>query len=164
MSTPAELEASLWSALKSNGTVMLGLLGAADGHTRPMTAQVENDKSPIWFFASKDHALVKSLSAGSRAIVTYTSKGHDLYACIHGSLKLDNDRAVIDRLWGPQVAAWYEKGKDDPKLALLRLDAENAEIWQHATASSLMAGIQSLLGVDPKQSMKDDIAKVSLKS
>ena len=163
MSTPAELEAALWSSLKSDGTVMLGLLGVADGHTRPMTAQIENNKSPLWFFGSKDHALVKSLSAGSRAIVTYSSKGHDLYASIHGALTLDNDRAVIDRLWNPTVAAWYEKGKDDPKLALLRLDADNAEIWQPHMASSLMAGIQSLLGNDPKKTMKDENAKVSLK-
>ena len=36
------------------------------------------------------------------------------------------DRAAIDRLWNRFVAAWFEKGKDDPKLALLRFDPERA--------------------------------------
>mgnify|MGYP006140606399 CR=1 FL=1 len=45
---------------------------------------------------------------------------------------------MIDRLWNPFVAAWYQEGKDDPKLALLRLDAERAEIWENG--SSLIAG------------------------
>jgi len=65
-----------------------------------------------------------------------------LFATLHGGLTIDNDRAAIDRLWNRYVAAWYERGKDDPKLALLRLDAERAEIW--LDASSLVAGIKML--------------------
>ena len=161
MPTPQELEAKFWAALKSDMTMMLGLDGVEDGHTRPMTAQVEGDRGPIWFFASRDNALVQKLGSGERAIATFTSKGHDLFATVHGSLRLDNDRAVIDRLWNRFVAAWYEGGKDDPKLALLRLDAERAEIW--LDASSLVAGIKMLFGADPKQDYKDKVAEVRLK-
>jgi hypothetical protein len=35
---------------------------------------------------------------------------------------------VIERLWNRFVATWYEGGNDDPKLALLRLDADREEI------------------------------------
>lgn len=162
MPTPQELEAKFWKALKSDMTMMLGLDGAEDGHTRPMTAQVEGDRGPIWFFTARDNALVQRLgsSSGSRAIATFTSKDHDLFATVHGSLRVDNDRAVIDRLWNRFVAAWYEHGKDDPKLALLRLDAERAEIW--LDASSMIAGIRMLFGADPKQDYKDNVAKVRL--
>ena len=45
----------IWKALKSDRTLMLGLDGISDGHARPMTAQFENDQSPIWFFASRDN-------------------------------------------------------------------------------------------------------------
>jgi general stress protein 26 len=58
---------------------------------------------------------VQKLELGDRAIATFASKGHDLFATLHGSVSLDNDRAVIDRLWNRFVAAWYEGGKDDPK-------------------------------------------------
>lgn len=160
MPTPAELEAKFWKALKSDMTLMLGLDGVEDGHARPMTAQFEEDRSPIWFFASTENALVQKLPMGDRAIATFVSKGHDIWATIHGSLKLDNDRATIDRLWNPYAAAWYEHGKDDPKLALLRLDAEKAEIWEDG--SSLVAGVKSLLGIDPKADYKDKVAEVSL--
>jgi general stress protein 26 len=126
-----------------------------------MTAQVEEARSPIWFFTAKDNSIVRNLPQGDRAIATFASKGHDLFATVHGRLSLDNDRAVIDRLWNRFVAAWYEGGKDDPKLALLRLDAERAEIW--ADASSFIAGIKLLLGVDPKKDYKKKVAEVSLK-
>src|SRR5688572_11956509 len=161
MPTPQELEAKFWSALKSDMTMMLGLAGAEDGHTRPMTAQVENERGPIWFFTARDTELVKNLSKGNRAIASFVSKGHDLFATVHGTLRLDNDRAAIDRLWNRYVAAWYEQGKDDPKLALLRLDPERAEIW--LDASSMVAGIKMLFGADPKEDYKDKVAEVHLK-
>ena len=160
MPTPQELEADFWKALKSDMTMMLGLDGVEDGHARPMTAQVEGDHGPIWFFTSIENGIVRKLGEGDRAIATFTSKGHDLFATVHGRLSVDNNRSTLDRLWNRYVAAWYEGGKDDPKLALLRLDPEKAEIWQDA--SSLIAGIKMLFGADPKQDYKDKVAKVSL--
>lgn len=161
MPTPHKLEAKFWSALKSNMTMMLGLDGVEDAHARPMTAQFEKERGPIWFFTAKDNTIVQKLGQGNRAIATFTSKGHDLFATVQGRLSLDNDRAAIDRFWNRFVAAWYPGGKDDPKLALLRLDAEQAEIWEDA--SSLVAGLKMLMGADPKEDYKDSVAKVQLR-
>ncbi|MFZ2236411.1 MAG: pyridoxamine 5'-phosphate oxidase family protein [Dokdonella sp.] len=160
MSNAKELEEKFWKALESDRTVMLGLDGVEDGHSRPMTAQAENQQSPIWFFTSKDNGLVKHLDKGRRATASFASKEHDLFASINGSLHVDNDRAVIDRLWNPFVAAWYT-GKDDPKLRLLRLDAEHAEVWLNE--SSLLAGVKMALGIDPKKDYKDKVADVDLR-
>jgi general stress protein 26 len=162
MATPQELEAKFWKSLGSDMTMMLGLDGVEEGHARPMTAQFEDDRSPIWFFTTQDNGLVQALPRGDRAIATFTSKDHDLFASLHGTLSLDNDRATIDRLWNRFVAAWYEKGKDDPKLALLRLDADRAEVWLND--SSLLAGVKLLLGKDPKKEYRDKVAEVKLNS
>jgi general stress protein 26 len=160
MATPQELEAKFWKSLGSDMTMMLGLDGVEEGHARPMTAQFEDDRSPIWFFTTRDNGLVQALPRGDRAIATFTSKDHDLFASLHGTLSLDSDRATIDRLWNRFVAAWYEKGKDDPKLALLRLDADRAEVWLND--SSLLAGVKLLLGKDPKKEYRDKVAQVNL--
>lgn len=159
-----ELETRFWSALRSDMTMMLGLNGKEDGHTRPMTAQLDGDadRGPIWFFTARDTALVDELDGRQRAIATFVSKDHDLFATVHGDLSIDNDRAVIDRLWNRYVAAWFEGGKDDPKLVLLRLDPERAEIW--LDASSIAAGIRMLFGADPKRDYKDNVATVNLRS
>ena len=156
-----EIETKFWKALKSDMTVMLGLDGVEDGHARPMTAQIEGEHGPIWFFTSRDNTIVKKTAQGSRVIATFASKGHDIFATIHGAVSVDNDRATIDRLWNRYVAAWFPGGKDDPKLALLRLDAERAEIW--VDASSLVAGIKLLFGADPKKEYRDKVAEVSLR-
>jgi general stress protein 26 len=160
MATPQERERKFWKAIKSDMTMMIGLDGVEDGHARPMTAQLDGDRGPIWFFTAKDNGIVRKLGQGDRAIATFTSKGHDLFATVHGSLSVDNDRRVIDKLWNRWIAAWYEGGKDDPKLVLLRFDAERAEIW--LDASSVIAGIKMLLGGDPKEQYKDNVAEVRL--
>jgi general stress protein 26 len=155
-----ELEKKFWKALEDDMTVMLGLVGEQDAHTRPMTAQLEDDGKLIWFFSAKDTAMVKKLKPKQKAALAFVSKGHDLFATVSGTLKMDNDPEMIDRLWNRYVAAWYEKGKDDPKLALLCFEPDEAEIWLNG--SSLVAGIKMMLGADPKKDYKDHVAKVSM--
>lgn len=162
MPTPQELATKFWKALDDDRTLFLGLDGARDGHAQPMTALRDTDRpgGPIWFFTTKDNGLVQALAQGHRAMAHFVSKGHDLWATIHGNLSIDHDRATIDRLWNPFVAAWYEGGKDDPKLQLLRLDTEHGQIWLNE--NSMFAGIKMLLGADPKADYADKVADVSL--
>ncbi len=142
-------------------TMMLALSGVEDAHARPMTAQLGGKKGSIWFFGAKDNTIVKNLKKSSKGVATFASKGHGIFATLHGRLSLDTERAAIDRLWNPFVAAWYEGGKDDPKLALMRFDPERAEIW--LDDSSFFAGIKMLLGADPKEDYKDNVAEVKFR-
>jgi len=161
MSNEADIKARFWKELKSERTIMVGVDGEPGGEMQPMTALVEEDDGgPLWIFTSKETDLARSVGAGKAAHATFTGKKHDLFASITGRLSLDRNRVVIDRLWNPWVAAWFEGGKDDPKLALIRLDPENAEIW--IDASSVVAGIKMLLGIDPKEDYKDKVAEVAL--
>lgn len=158
MPTPDELEAKLWAGLRSEMTVMLGTEGDR-APARPMTAMVDGDENrgPLWFFTSQDSELVRA--GGGPATAMYVAKGHDLFARIEGVLREDTDPAMIDRLWNPFVAAWYD-GKDDPDIALMRMDLDSAEIWENA--SSLIAGIKALFGRKPQQDYKDKVADVTL--
>lgn len=166
MTDETEIKAKFWKALKSDMTMFLGMAEGEDGHARPMTAQLDDEgqdgdeyHGSIWFFTSTDNGLYNQIAGGDRAMAHFVSKGHDVWATVHGSLSTSQDRAVIDRLWNRFVAAWYE-GPDDPKIALIRLDPENAEIW--IDASSAVAGIKMLMGIDPKKDYKDKVAEVSL--
>ena len=104
---------------------------------------------------------MKRSATANGALATFASNRHDLFATLHGTLHVNTDRAVVERLWNPFVAAWFEGGKDDPKLRLLRFDADKAEIW--LDDSSLLAGIKMLFGADPKEDYKDKVAEVSLR-
>jgi general stress protein 26 len=162
MTNPAEIQDKFWKALKSDRTIMVGLAGVDDGAGRPMTAQVESSGSAhlIWMFAARDSDLVETLGGRHRAVAHFASKGHDLFAAVEGDLAADNDPAAIERLWNPFVAAWFEGGKDDPNLQLLRFEPEHAHIWLNE--NSLFAGFRMLLRRDPKADYRDKVADVRL--
>ena len=161
MSNQTEIRARFWKELKSERTIMLGLDGIPGGGMQPMTALVEEDEGgPLWIFTSKESDLAKAIGGGKPAHATFTGKKHDLFANVAGRLSINNDPAVIERLWNPWVAAWFEQGKEDPKLCLLRFEADHAKIWLNATP--LGAAIEWLLRRDPKESYKDKVAEVAL--
>lgn len=157
MTTNEDLKKKFWDSLTSDRTAMLGCTGV---YPRPMTAQAENDRGPIWFFTARENDLAEATARKPKdGLLMFASKDHELFATVGGTLQQHNDPATIDRLWNPFVAAWYT-GKDDPKMRLLRFDPGTAEIWLNE--SSLLAGIKMLIGIDPKKSYQDDVAKVRL--
>ena len=161
MTDQADIEKKLWKHLEKDMTVMLGLSGEG-GHAQPMTAQFDGDagRGPIYFFTSHETDLARSLEGRSDAAIHFSSKGHDLFASIEGKLEAYNDPALIDRLWNKFIAAWFEGGKTDPKLLLLRFNPDQAQIWLNE--SSLLAGVKVLLGSDPKQDYQDKVADLRM--
>lgn len=159
MADTRELEARFWKHLGDDRTVMLGASGIAP---RPMTAIAEDDRAPLWFFTASDTDLGKALDSVPMidAIATFASKDHDLFASVSGRLVADKDRAVVDRLWNPFIAAWFE-GKDDPKLRLLRMDTADAHVWLNE--NSLLAGVKLVFGSDPKKHYEDKTGDVDLR-
>lgn len=165
MTDQADVEAKFWKAVESDRTMMVGLIGVEDSMGQPMTAQLDDEKNgkrrgPIYFFTAKDTDIAQEIGARHRAVVNFASKGHDLFATIEGEIFRDNDQATIDRLWNRFVAAWFEGGKTDPKLQLLRFQPRDAHIWLNE--HSAFAGIKMLLGNDPKEDYKDKTAQVRL--
>jgi general stress protein 26 len=159
MTTDAKITDRFWEALKVKPVAMLGIAGNRDGHTQPMTAQFEGPLGPIWFFAGKDDALYNLVGNGARAIMSYTAVGHDLYASVHGDVFQEHSRKVVDRFWNPALAGWYKGGKDDPNLAVLRLEPDHAKIWLADASFGTM--VKSIFK-GAKATAEDRVAEVSL--
>ena len=124
--TAADIRKDMWKKMADSPFLMVGLTGD-DAHSEPMTAQLDKDAdSEFWFYTKKDNRIAK----GGPAMAQFVAKGQDLFACIKGRLTEETDPAVIDRYWNKQVEAWFDGGRDDPKLLMLRFDLDDAEIWE----------------------------------
>ena len=164
MADDREIEEKFWSELKDSPFIMLGVEGTRDGATQPMTANFEDqdrERGILWIFTAKDHDLTRAMGQSNRAIGSYSAKGHDLFASLRGTLRIANDPATIDRLWNPIVAEWYE-GKDDPKMALVRFDVEDAKIWLSDTGGLLKPVFNKLFGRKEEAGMDEKVAEVTL--
>jgi general stress protein 26 len=137
---PADLKRDLWTKMSHSPFVMVALTGQGQ-HSEPLTAQLDKDQSDtLWFFIGKTNRLAK----GGAAMAQFVSKGHDYFACLSGSARIDNNPAMINKLWSKQVEAWFPGGKADPDLALLRFDIDNAELWE--TDMSISGKLKMLFG------------------
>lgn len=139
MADHTELKRDLWKRMAKSPFLMIGLIGG--GHSEPLTAQLDEDQvDTIWFFIGKDNRLAK----GGAAMAQFVSKGHDYFACLSGSVRVQNDRAMIGKLWSSHAEAWFPGGKDDPNLALLRFDIADAELWE--ADMSITGSLKMLFG------------------
>jgi general stress protein 26 len=120
-----ELEDRLWRELSPSAFVFLGMDDASDEDV-PMTLHCDGDRrGSVWVFTTKGSSINREGAATARFI----SKGQDFFARISGAVRSEHDRAVIDKLWSPRIAAWYKGGREDPALAVVRFDTSEAEIW-----------------------------------
>lgn len=121
-----DIRHQMWKAMADSPYLMIGLEDSSEHH-QPMTAQLDEDAhGKFWFYTNRQNAL----APGGPAMAQFAAKGHDLFACIRGRLVEETDPAVIDRYWSKPVAAWYEHGRDDPDLMMLRFELDDAEIWE----------------------------------
>ncbi len=120
---------AFWRALAFSPFLMVGLKGSG-AHSLPMTAILDEEIQPgaIWFFTTKGNRL----APGGAAMAQFVSREHDLFASLSGTLAADNDPHVITRLWSSSIADWYEHGRDDPAIQLLRMTPDDVEVWAAA--------------------------------
>jgi general stress protein 26 len=149
-----ELKKDLWKKMTDSPFVMIGLTGSGE-HSEPMTVQLDKDQvDTLWFFIGKDNRL----AGGGDAMAQFVSKGHDFFACMSGTARIDNDRGMIDKLWSNQAEAWFPGGKNDPNLGLLRFDIADAELWE--TDMSLSGKLKMVFGGKIKPDEAGSHAKV----
>lgn len=119
-----KLKEDLWKKMAQSPFVMFGLRNGA--HSVPLTAQLDEDLvDTIYFLIGRDNRI----AAGGPAMLQYVSKGHDYFACISGTAKLEENPALVDKFWNKWAEAWFPQGKEDPNLGLLRFDIDSAELW-----------------------------------
>jgi general stress protein 26 len=141
----ARLRDALFDGLQSERAGMLGVSGTGD-HMQPMTHFTDREAGCLWFITSRETDLASQLEGGGRgAHFTLTSGDGKLYACIYGVLERVENPAKLEELWSPMASMWFDGGKDDPDVLLLRMRLDEASVWLNE-AGALRFGMEMLRG------------------
>jgi general stress protein 26 len=98
-------------------------------HTRPLqTMEVGTDRK-LWFFTAWGSPKVRELHEDVRVSVAYADPAKHAYVAITGAAALLHDPLKAKELWSIEQRAYYPDGPADARLALLRVDIEQAEYW-----------------------------------
>lgn len=131
-----------------------------DLHSRPMSVngEIEPD-GDLWFFTSASSHKVSEIANRPKVNVSFADPANQHYVSITGKAQLVRDRNKISELWKPEFKMWFPEGKDDPEIALLRIDLEKAEYWDSPSStlgyllnfvSSVVTGEQADQGENKK--------------
>lgn len=128
MTDTQDLHQAFWDRLDSLDAGMLGL--SDDRRFIPMSHYTDRDAGKLWFITAKETDLAKSLSGSERdAMHIVCDSGKGLFTRIEGRLSLADDPAKLDELWNAVASSWFEDGRDDSDIQLLRFDLAAAETW-----------------------------------
>ena len=99
-------------------------------HARPMSnnGQVEWD-GQSWFFAPTDGRLVTELRADPAAVAAYRAEEGFAFVSVSGRATIETDPELKERYWLADLERWFPNGPADPNVALIRLDAQEAQWW-----------------------------------
>ena len=80
----------------------------------------------------------------------FVSKGHDVFACVDGTLVEEADQAVRDKHWSSFAESWFPDGRQDPAVIMLRFEIAEAEVW--VSDPSIKGRFKMLTGMEVKPS------------
>lgn len=98
--------------------------------TRPMSTAEVDENGYIWFFNQIDSAKTDAILEDPRMQLLYSHPGKSQYISIYGTAIIIKDRKKTENLWNVFAAGWFQEGKDDPELTLIRFQPEISHYWE----------------------------------
>ena len=152
--TDQDARAQLWERMEQGRVSMLWVEGSGQ-HPQPMTHYPDATDGAIFFITSSETDLAKAVGDGATARMTFQPPEGDYQASLRGDLKIVNDEDRLNAFWSVGVAAWFEHGRDDPTLRLMRFRPTEAAIWA-SQSSRILVGLKVLnAGLRDGEAMPD---------
>ena len=109
----------------------IGILTTRSGHgrlvSRPLAIIDREFDGTVWFFTPDPSPKVDDIKAHSQVnVAVETGKG---YLSLAGEASIVKDAATIDEFWTTAAEAWFDEGRDDPTVALIKVDVDSSEYW-----------------------------------
>jgi len=121
------LDAACAEVVERGGIAIVTTI-AEDGSlvSRPLALQKRPFDGDLYFFSPDPSDKTEQVRHNPAVNVAIESRGD--YLSIAGSATITTDRALIDDLWNAGAQAWFEGGRDDSSVALIKVHAESAEL------------------------------------
>ncbi len=100
-------------------------------HAIPMSRQEVDENGDIWFLFSSESETHRNLQQNPKLSLLYADVSNYNFLSIDGTGEISQDKARIEKYWNNMVAAWFEKGQDDPHIRVLKVTPKDAHYWDN---------------------------------
>jgi len=115
------------------GMVCTFVQGSDNLHAVPMSRQEVDDNGTIWFLFSAESDTHANLRRNHRVCLLYSDVTNYNFLSINGRAEITQDQDRIDKYWNNMVAAWFEQGRQDPRIRVLKVIPQDAHYWDNKT-------------------------------
>ena len=118
---------------------------AKDGSfdSRPMATQETDFDGTVFFLTRHESGKVAELENDAHVSLIYSDPGDKNFVTCKGRASISQDKAKIHELWNPMFKAWFPEGEEDPSIAVVKVDVNEAQYWE-GPSSKLVYGVKYL--------------------
>lgn len=98
-------------------------------NSRPMAVQQVDDQGNIWFISSSESNKNFEILEDDRVQLFFSKIADSHYLSVFGNATIYKDQEKIEKLWNPIAKAWFEEGKKDPKVTVIKVSPSDAYYW-----------------------------------
>lgn len=100
-------------------------------HAVPMSRQEVDDQGNIWYLFSSESETCANLERNNKISVLFSHAGDYNFLSINGFSDVSRDKERIEKYWNKMMEGWFEKGKDDPRIRVLKIIPLEAHYWDN---------------------------------
>lgn len=115
------------------GMVCTNVEGSNHPHAVPMSRQEVDEQGNIWLLFSSESDTYHNLQADSSITIIYSDVKDYNFLTVSGKAEISRDKARIEKYWNKMIEAWFEKGKEDPRIRVLKINTTDAYYWDNKT-------------------------------
>lgn len=131
----SEALAKLWSLIKGIKVAMLTSWDGQRMRARPMQGFQDIFEGELRFYTKGHGKKVDEVTSYDQVCLAYADHDEQVYVSVAGKARLTRDRALLEKHWNRHVAAWFPQGLDEPDLAMIVVEVEEAEFWDSTSSS-----------------------------
>lgn len=102
-------------------------------HAVPMSRQEVDDQGNIWYLFSSDSETFHNLQSDKKLSLLFSHVGDYNFLSINGKGEISDDQTRIDKYWNKMMEGWFERGREDPTIRVLKVLVEDAHYWDNKT-------------------------------
>lgn len=96
---------------------------------RPMGLRETDKDGNLWFLSSDASNKNFEIKEDNRVQLFFMNDSSSEYLSVFGKAFIYKDKSMIEEQWTPIANAWFEDGKEDPKVSVIRVAPEESYYW-----------------------------------
>lgn len=97
--------------------------------TRPMGTMEVDELGNFWFFSARFSNKNKEIAQDAKVQLIYANASKSEFLSVAGVVDVYEDHSKVEELWNGMMKKWFEEGKDDLNLTLLRVRPLESYYW-----------------------------------